>query len=166
MLYEILQQCSSKFYSFPKDIEFVTQSSHGIILDYEPVPNCGLYSHLASDGFLGHLITPYGTLEVIFKNEPKKFLNSITNFFVSQLRIYYPRYSLTLSPQNTATIKNPSRGYHYELKFEDQLPTEILSCEYSRTEIDQICKALCEKYTYLKISPKKYLFRGLCDQWI
>lgn len=165
-LYEILQQNSSEFHSLSKDIEFVTQSNHGIILEYQPVPDCGLYSHLPVDGFLGRLITPYGTLEIVFKKDPKKFLNSSTKFFITQLQTYYPRYSLALSVQDTAVLKNPARGFRYGLKFEDQLPKEMSPHEYSKMDIDLICTALNDRYSHLEITPKKYSLRGFGGDWL
>lgn len=165
-LYEVLQQSSSEVYSLSKHIEFVTQSNHGIILDYRPVPACGIYSHLPVDGFLGHLITPYGTLEIVFKKDPKNFLDLSTKFFVTQLQTYYPRYSLTLNAQDTAVLKNPSRGFRYGIKFQDQLPKEMSPYEYSKIDIDQICIALNNRYSHVEITPKKYLLRGLCGEWL
>lgn len=165
-LYETLQQYSSDFDSFSKEIEFITQSKDGIILEYRPIPDCGSYSHLPADRFLGHLITPYGTLEIVFKKDPKNFLNLSRKFFVTELQTYYPRYSLTLNPHITATIKNPSRGFRYGIKFEDQLPKQMSSYEYSEMDIDQICIALNDKYPRLEITPKKYLLRGLCGEWL
>lgn len=165
-LYETLQQSSSEVHSLSKDIEFVTQSNHGIILDYRPIPDSGLYSHLPVDGFLGHLITPYGTLEIVFKKDPKNFLDLFTKFFVTQLEAYYPKYSLTLNAQDIAVLKNPSRGFRYGIKFEDQLPKEMSPHEYSKIDVDQICIALNDRYSHLELTPKKYLLRGLCGEWL
>lgn len=164
--YKILQEYSEQFHCFSKEIEFTTQSSHGIIFEYRPIPECGRYAKLSSTGFLGHLVTPYGTLEIVLKNDPKNFIESSTEFFVNQLQTYYPRYSFTRNAEDMAVLKNPSRGFLYEIKFEDSLPKEILPQEYSRDEINQICTALHQKYSYLEITPKKYLLRGISGQWL
>lgn len=164
--YKILQECSEQLHCFSKEIECTTQSNHGIIFEYRPVPKCGYYAKLPYTGFLGHLVTPYGTLEIVLKNDPKNFLESSTKFFANQLQTYYPRYSLTPDAQDMAVLKNPSRGFLYEIKFEDSLPKEILPHEYSRDEISQICTVLHQNYPYLEITPKKYLLRGISGQWL